>query len=255
MTAPQADLAHRVDPPWSVVDLAPGVVAGFTGRRGGVSRPPYASLNLGPHVGDDPAAVAQNQDRLAALIGLTPGAVCGMEQVHGADAVVVVDPRGRPRGDALVTAVRGVALVVLVADCVPVLLADPVAGVVAAVHAGRAGTLAGVLSGAIEAMVGLGARVYRVQAALGPSICGACYEVSPGTYADAVVREPASGARSRWGTPSLDLRAALRAQLRAVGVRHVQASSTCTAESAEHFSYRRDGVTGRFAGVVLLEAS
>ena len=136
-----------------------------TTRAGGVSKPPFDTFNLGDHVGDDPAAVAANRARLAAAIGLAADRVVWMNQVHG-DRVEVVDgPRELPSvaddTDALVTATPRLALAVVTADCVPVLLADARAGVVAAVHAGRVGAQRGVVARAVEAMLSLGAQAER----------------------------------------------------------------------------------------------
>ncbi|MET7613886.1 laccase domain-containing protein, partial [Streptomyces seoulensis] len=120
----------------------------FTDRWGGVSAAPYAELNLGGAVGDDPGAVRTNRELTAKALGVDPAGVVWMNQVHGAGVAVVDEPWGErpvPEVDALVTTRRGLALAVLTADCVPVLLADPVAGVVAAAHAGRPGMLAGVV--------------------------------------------------------------------------------------------------------------
>src|SRR5690242_18141638 len=127
-----------------------------TTRDGGASRGPYASFNLGHHVGDDPAAVAANRDRLAGAAGVD--AVVWMDQTHSPNVAVVDGPRGEPVPDCdgLVTATPGLGIAVLTADCVPVLLADPHAGVVAAVHAGRRGAAAGVATAALAAMEGLG---------------------------------------------------------------------------------------------------
>ena len=118
-----------------------------TDRRGGRSASPYDSFNLGGHVGDDPAAVAANRDRLAGELGVPSAALVWMTQVHGTGVAIVEDAEENPVADvdALVTATPGLVLCVLVADCVPVLLADPVAGVVAAVHAGREGVRRGVV--------------------------------------------------------------------------------------------------------------
>ncbi len=233
-------------------DLGEGeVVGGFTDRHGGRSVGPYASLNLARHVGDDPAAVATNRDLLARALDVPSERLVAMSQVHGTAVAVVDGPTAEPTADALVTAATGLALVVLVADCVPVLLADAESGVVGAVHAGRAGTVAGVLPRAVAAMVGLGARAEQIRASLGPSVCAGCYEVPRAMHDDAVTVEPALAATSNRGTLALDLRAGLVAQLRAVGVTAIEVSAVCTARSPEHFSYRRDGVTGRFAGVVV----
>lgn len=226
-----------------------------TTRHGGVSVPPYASFNLGEHVGDHPEAVAANRERLAAGVGLPAQRLVWMQQVHGR-AVAVVEgplPKPVPATDALVTAEPGLAVVVLVADCVPVLLADPVAKVVGAVHAGRAGAAAGVLAAALEAMQRLGARIDNVEVLVGPSACGQCYEVPAPMQADVAARLPGSACRTRRGTAGLDLRAGLRRQLAAAGVARVGVDPRCTLEDPALYSYRRDGVTGRLAAVTWLE--
>jgi YfiH family protein len=230
-------------------------------RRGGNSAAPYDGLNLGAHVGDDPAAVRANRAELAARCGLPPERLVFMHQVHGREAAVVdgpvataEDPLREVEGvDALVTATPGLALAVLAADCVPVLLADPDAGVVAAAHAGRAGVLTGMVTAAVEAMVDLGAQPHRAIATLGPAVCGACYEV-PAELQDEVARAvPAARSTTRAGTAGLDLRAGIRAQLAALGVREQRDSTDrCTLEDRDLFSHRRDGVTGRHAGLVWL---
>lgn len=236
-----------------------GVVAGaryaFTDRLGGVSRTPYDGLNLGGHVGDDPAAVAENRRRLAASLDLEPGRLVGMSQVHGCEVATVNDAQRPgdplPPADALVTATAGLGLVVLVADCVPVLLSSGPGQVSAATHAGRRGVQSGVVTATVTAMVDLGARVEDIEAVVGPAVCGGCYEV-PAEMADELVqRVPATAATSRGGTPALDLRAGVVAQLLAAGVETIGIDRRCTVESPDQFSHRRDGVTGRFAGVVV----
>ncbi|MFD7698676.1 peptidoglycan editing factor PgeF [Streptomyces caelestis] len=228
----------------------------FTDRWGGVSAAPYEELNLGGAVGDDPGAVRANRDLAAESLGVDPARVVWMNQVHGADAVVVDGPWGEgpvPEVDAIVTARRGLALAVLTADCVPVLLADPVAGVVAAAHAGRPGMIAGVVPAAVRAMTGLGADPARIVARTGPAVCGRCYEV-PETMRDEVAAvEPAAHAGTSWGTPAVDVGAGVHAQLERLGVRDRERSPVCTLESADHFSYRRDRTTGRLAGYVWLD--
>jgi polyphenol oxidase len=227
----------------------------FSERHGGLSAAPYDSLNLGGHVGDDPVAVAANRARLAARLELAPTQVHYMRQVHG-DRVRVVGESGSqdPDGgvDAQVTRVAGVALAVLVADCVPVLLADPVAGVVGAAHAGRSGVRAAVALRALEAMQQLGAEPGRTRAWLGPAVCPACYEVPEQMRADVSGAVPATWSTSASGTPALDLRAGLVSVLSGLGVT-VKVVGPCTAESPDHFSYRRDRTTGRFAGVVWID--
>jgi polyphenol oxidase len=225
-----------------------------TDRRGGRSASPYDSFNLGGHVGDDPADVAANRDRLAGELGVAGDQVVWMTQVHGTGVAIVEDAEENPVADvdALVTATPGLVLCVLVADCVPVLLADPVAGVVAAVHAGREGVRAGVVPAALAAMAELGSRSADVTALLGPAVCGACYEVPRAMQVEVARVAPAAAVRTRRGTPGLDLRAGLAEVLRDAGVAQVVHDPRCTVEDRRLFSHRRDGVTGRQAGVVWL---
>jgi YfiH family protein len=225
-----------------------------TDRRGGRSRSPYESFNLGDHVGDDPDDVAANRARVARELGVPPDRLVWMSQVHGTGVAVVDGPQGGPLPDtdALVTATSGLVLCVLVADCVPVLMADPVAGVVAAVHAGREGVRRGVVPAALAAMTRLGARPGNVTVLLGPAVCGACYEVPREMQADVARVAPAAAVRTRKGTPGLDLRAGLDELLRTAGVPEVVHDPRCTVEDPRLFSHRRDGVTGRQAGLVWL---
>ncbi|MFF7390425.1 peptidoglycan editing factor PgeF [Streptomyces scabiei] len=243
----------------------------FTDRWGGVSAAPYEELNLGGAVGDDPSAVTTNRELAAKSLGLEPDRVVWMNQVHGADVAVVDGPWGSDSGtgsgtgtgpgsasagipsvDAIVTTRRGLALAVLTADCVPVLLADPVAGVVAAAHAGRPGMIAGVVPAAVRAMTELGAAPDRIVARTGPAVCGRCYEVPEAMRAEVATIEPAAYAETSWGTPSVDVCAGVHAQLERLGVRDREQSPVCTLESRDHFSYRRDRATGRLAGYVWL---
>ncbi len=234
------------------VDLGPGVRAGFTARAGGWSRGSWAGLNLALHVGDDPGHVQRNRRRVQAWAGAP---VRYPDQVHGSD-VLVLGADGTPLGtphpgcDAVVTSGSAVAVGVLVADCVPVLLADPRAGVVAAAHAGRRGLLAGVLQRTVEAMAERGALPARVRAAVGPAAGACCYEVPAAMRAQAAADLPAVWAQTRAGTPSLDLAAGCRAVLQAAGVGEVAALGGCTIDDHRYYSYRRTPVTGRFAGVV-----
>ncbi|MGP3685429.1 peptidoglycan editing factor PgeF [Streptomyces sp. IBSNAI002] len=229
----------------------------FTDRWGGVSAVPYEELNLGGAVGDDPAAVRANRARAARSLGLDPDLVVWMNQVHGRDVAVVDGPWGPdetvPAVDAVVTARRGLALAVLTADCTPVLLADPVAGIAAAAHAGRPGLVAGVVPAAVEAMVALGAEPGRIVARTGPAVCGRCYEVPAGMRDEVSGVVPAARAETGWGTPAVDVVAGVHAQLAEAGVADRLRSAVCTLESRDHFSYRRDRVTGRLAGYVWLE--
>src|SRR6266851_508462 len=156
VSAGPVDAAEAAAP----VQLAPGVLAAFTGRPGGTSQPPYASLNLSGAVGDDPAAVAGNRLAVARACGLEVSRLVWMRQVHGSRVGYAAAPAARGPGadlDAIFTDVPGLALGVLAADCAPVLLADPAARIVGAAHSGRAGTAAGVVPALVDAMRGAGA--------------------------------------------------------------------------------------------------
>ncbi|QHA04143.1 peptidoglycan editing factor PgeF [Streptomyces broussonetiae] len=228
----------------------------FTDRWGGVSAAPYEELNLGGAVGDAPEAVRANRDSAAKTLGLDADRVVWMNQVHGADVAVVDGPWGErpvPEVDAIVTGRRGLALAVLTADCVPVLLADPVAGVVAAAHAGRPGMVKGVVPAAVRAMAELGAEPGRIVVRTGPAVCGRCYEVPEAMRAEVGALEPAAHAETSWGTPAVDVSAGVHAQLDRLGVCDRAQSPVCTLESEDHFSYRRDRTTGRLAGYVWLD--
>jgi YfiH family protein len=216
-----------------------------TDRRGGRSASPYDTFNLGDHVGDDPADVAANRARVARELGVGAERLVWMSQVHGSRVAVVDGPRDGPVPDTD-------ALVTSTADCVPVLLTDPVAGVVAAVHAGREGVRAGVVPATLSAMASLGARARHVTALLGPAVCGRCYEVPEPMQAELARIVPAAAVRTRAGTAGLDLRAGLATLLTRAGIPEVVHDPRCTVEDSSLFSHRRDGVTGRQAGLVWL---
>jgi YfiH family protein len=232
----------------------------FTNRRGGVSEPPYAELNLALHVGDDPAAVLENRRRLDSLTGGRP--IVWMDQVHGR-RVAVVDRAMEadvPETDALVTTSPDLVLAVLVADCVPVLLRGtiaegPAAGsaVVAAAHAGRRGLQLGVVEAVVSRMSSMGVQPKAMVAELGPAVCGKCYEVPTSMREEVAAIAPAARTVTRAGRPSLDLRAGLVQQLHALGISKVNVDPTCTLESPLHFSHRRDQRTGRCAGLIAID--
>ena len=231
-----------------------GIRRAFTDRFGGVSEPPYAGLNLGGHVGDASDAVRENRARVAGELGVEPGRLVFMDQCHGSDvAVVTKRPAGPLPVDGVVTAEADLALAVLVADCTPVLLSDVNAGVIGAVHAGRPGMTKGVVAQAISAMHDLGAT--EVAAVVGPSVCGRCYEVPAEMRDAAVVVSPEASAVSWTGTPAIDVAAGVVAQLREAGVEDLTWVPGCAREDTSLFSYRRDGTTGRFAGVIVRRSS
>jgi len=223
-----------------------------TTRAGGVSREPYASFNLGDHVGDDPTAVRLNRERLAAGIGLAPRQLVWMEQVHSRNVTVVEGPVAEPiqMTDALVTRATDLALVVVTADCVPILLSDDEAGVIAAVHAGRIGARIGIVPKVLEAMRSLGAAPGRISAFLGPAAGGDRYDVPASMRADVEAHLPGSASRTATGTPSLDLRAGIRRQLLEAVVAGVAVDPRCTISDPMLFSHRRGAPTGRIAAAI-----
>ncbi|KNX36894.1 peptidoglycan editing factor PgeF [Luteipulveratus halotolerans] len=223
----------------------------FTDAAGGVSAAPFTGLNLGAHVGDRAEDVERNRRLLAGALGLERDRLVFMNQVHGADVEVVNGPRSEQAQpyDAVVTTEPDLGLVVLVADCTPVLLADPVAGVAAAVHAGRPGMTAGVVPATVAKMRELGAT--SISAAVGPSVCGRCYEVPTEMRAAAAAASPVSATVTWQGRPAIDVAAGVVDQLSREGV-EVTWVPGCTRESADLYSYRRDQRTGRSAGVVVL---
>ncbi len=228
-----------------------------TTRAGGVSQSPYDSFNLGDHVGDDPGAVAENRSRLARDLGVGPDRVVWMEQVHSRTVTVVDGPVAEPVPvtDALVTSRTDLALAVLTADCVPILLSDDEAGVIAAVHAGRVGARIGIVPVVLEAMFDLGARADRIGAFLGPAAGGDRYEVPSAMQADVEKHLPGSACRTSKGTAGLDLRAGIRRQLLEAGVGGVAVDPRCTIDDLSLFSHRRGAPTGRIASVVWMDSS
>lgn len=216
----------------------------FTNRTGGASSGAFASLNVGTHVTDDLNVVLANR----ALLAKDLGPIQYMSQVHGNRVVIIEEVTDEdPTADALVTGIPGLCLAVQVADCIPLLLHSSQS--VAAVHVGRKGLLNGVALAALEVMRDMGSS--QITAIIGPSICGTCYEVSQEIHDEVVALHPAARAMTPQGTPALDLPAALRAVLGGAGISIVD-EFRCTHESSDLFSYRRDGVTGRQAGIITL---
>jgi polyphenol oxidase len=229
-----------------------------TTRAGGVSAPPFDTFNLGDHVGDDPVAVATNRKRLAAAIGVGDDGVVWMNQVHGDHVVVVDGPlqagvAAVDKTDALVTTTPRLALAVVTADCVPVLMGDTRAGVVAAVHAGRVGAQKGIVASTVEAMLGVGAHVEDISVLLGPAVSGRNYEVPEAMAAAVEVTLPGSRTKTSRGTPGLDLRAGIARQLTGLGITAIDIDRRCTVEDRNLFSHRRDAPTGRLASLVWME--
>ena len=225
----------------------------FTTRAGGASASPYDSFNLGDHVGDDPEAVAANRQRLAKVTGVDD--IIWMEQLH-TNTVTVVDKSTQvpvEATDAIVTTTPRLGLGVLVADCVPVLFADTKAHVIAAAHAGRMGARNEIVANTIDKMVELGATPANIQVLLGPAAAGRNYEVPEDMANDVEAHLPGSKTRTTKGTWGVDVRAGLIRQLMSKGVTAIEADPRCTIEDTDFFSYRRQGKTGRQAGLIWLE--
>lgn len=245
-------MSHPVQSGWLCPDWpAPGRVrARVTTRSGGVSAGPYASLNLGDHVGDDPAAVRENRRRLEQALGLDRP-TAWLEQVHGTRAVAAEDARSGCRADAVVARKAGTVCAVLTADCLPVLLCEVDGACVAAAHAGWRGLAAGVLESAVDATE---VPPSRLLAWLGPAIGPRAYEVGTevrDAFVDASPEAAAAFTPSGEGRWLADLYRLARMHLAAAGVERVYGGGRCTyRERGSFFSYRRDGVTGRMASLV-----
>ncbi len=232
-----------------------GVRHGFSTREGGVSDGAFAAMNLARNVGDDPEAVAENHRRFAEAVGYAPTRLFESSQVHGArvlrvDGAEVAATRVE-EADGLICTTPGDAVAVRVADCVPVLLAAPGRGVVAAVHAGWRGVAKGIVEVAIAEM---GADAGEVIAAVGPCIGGCCFEVGDEVAAEiAAASVDSVVVRSAGAKPKVDLRAAVAWQLRRAGVGAVEQVGGCTmCEAARFHSFRRDGkASGRLLGAIV----
>jgi purine-nucleoside/S-methyl-5'-thioadenosine phosphorylase / adenosine deaminase len=234
-----------------IFDSAPVRHAFFT-REGGVSEGLYASLNCGFSAADDAARVIENRARAMRTLDLLPDRLATAKQVHGAEAIVVETPWSpgeAPRADALVTRVPGLALGILTADCVPVLLVDPEAGVIGAAHAGWRGALAGIIEAAIATMEDLGAAAHRTVAAVGPAIAQQSYEVGPEFPRRFLAQTPANSTffvpAAKAGHFLFDLKGYVARRLEALGVGAVAVAEADTATDPDRFfSYRRACLRG-----------
>lgn len=229
--------------------LLTGFDHGFFTRRGGASSGVFAGLNCGLGSSDQTDSVIMNRARVAEDLGLAPDHLFGVHQIHSADVVLIDEafaaapPVEKPRADALVTAIPGMALSVLTADCLPVLLADPEAGVIGAAHAGWRGALAGVLENTVQMMEQSGATRSAIRAVIGPAITQSAYEVSPDFRDSFTAKDPLyarfftapPGARPLFDLPGFGLHC-----LREAGVGEAAFCGACTyADPARFFSYRR----------------
>lgn len=220
-------------------EVLPGVSVAFTDTGAG---------NLALHVGDDAPSVLRRREELDAAAGIAPRRFQYMNQVHGNHVALVDSVTVAPTADAMVS--RTQPLAVMVADCIPMVLvgdtggAGPVLGVA---HAGRPGLASGVIPAAVDRMRAQGAG--DIRAWLGPSICGQCYEVPAELRDDVAATVPSAWSTTSWGTPALDLPRGAARQLESLGV-PVEYRGPCTLETEELYSYRRDRLSGRFAGLV-----
>jgi YfiH family protein len=224
----------------------PGIRHAFFTRAGGVSEGIYASLNAGVGSDDVPAQVAENRARMAAAVGVPPAQLLTCYQIHSPDVITVDAPWTadvRPRADAMVTRIPGLAIAVSTADCGPILFADPQARVIGAAHAGWRGAFTGVIEATLDAMERCGADRANIAAALGPTISAVNYEVGP----EFIARFETAGAHARFFRPAaraghalFDLPGYIAARLVTAGVRQVETLARCTYAAPElFFSYRR----------------
>jgi len=232
---------------------------GFTGRAGGVSEGPWGSLNLSTSVGDDPTRVEENRRRVLAAFGHPP--LARLAQVHGARAVRADGP-GTWEGDALVSRSPGLLLAVSTADCYPLLFEDPSTNTVAAAHAGWRGVVAGIVEATLDLMESeFHGQPGQIRVAIGPGICGRCYQVGPEVaeafdrrgLGDALADDPTQSGRFR-----LDLEKAIVVLLRRRGIpgNHIWRTKQCTYENTALFSYRRQGPkSGRMWGLIQVAPS
>ena len=216
----------------------------FSARHGGVSQGEFGSLNFGDHVGDTALAVENNRKILKNL--LSQSSPIFMNQVHGNEVIEVDSNSNSPvTADALITRQAGLPLAVLCADCLPILIKG--SKIVGAIHAGRRGILKGIIAETISRMRALGGD--NLVATIGPAICSRCYEVDLPMYLDAISHDAELATNTE--THCLDLKRAARSQLSFQGV-EVSDIEICTAHDSNFFSYRRDGITGRNVGVIVL---
>jgi len=243
-----------------------GIRHGFFTRSGGVSDGLYATLNGGLGSRDSAVSVAENRARIAQALGVEANALLTAFQTHSPDVVIIEAPwpaNARPRADAIVTRTGGLAVGVTTADCGPILLADPVARVVGAAHAGWRGALAGIVDATVAAMRDLGAQPERIRAALGPMIRQQNYEVGSDLTARFAAEDAANErffvAAARDGHALFDLAGYIRARLLRAGIRQVQDLGLCTYDdAAQFFSFRRsthrgESDYGRHVSAIALE--
>jgi YfiH family protein len=237
---------HLIVPDWPA---PPGVHALQTTRLGGVSLPPYDSLNLGMHVGDDPLAVASNRHSLSRWL---PSEPVWLEQVHGTAVLLAEGASCHPLADACVTRKKNTVCVVMTADCLPVLLCDQAGTVVGVAHAGWRGLADGVIEATVKVMAAAGT---ELMAWLGPAIGPNAFEVGAEVREAFLAHDPASGSAftPRAGKYLADIYGLARQRLRATGITKIHGGGFSTHGDRERFfSYRRDGRTGRMGTFIWL---
>lgn len=234
------------------------ISACYTTRHGGVSKPPYTDANLAFHVGDNPVDVLENHNLLAQTIKYDRHSLIHMCQIHS-DKITLVDETFTfdtpPECDALITNRPNIPLMVMSADCTPILLYDPVHKAIGVVHAGRAGALNEILPKTIMAMgLEFGSIASDINVALGPSISGCCYEINSTIAEETQAKGYPEALRFKNEKIFLDVNTILTMQLKRLGVEKVEVIEECTAcHHDRYFSYRADQQhTGRIAGVIIL---
>lgn len=238
----------------TIFQAIPGLVAGVSTRHGGLSEAPYTSLNLGVHTDDNPAVIEQNLSLFCADLGISPANLARSYQVHG-DKIWVTGRAGYQSGfDAMVTVQPGVFAGVGIADCTPILLADPVTRVCAAIHAGWKGTVAQLVQKTAKRMIeNRGSHPAEILAYIGPCISLPYFEVG-----DDVAAQFDEPFKSRHGAKwHVDLKAANKAQLASLGIQQIEVDPACTVENnADFFSHRKEkGVTGRMLALIGFQVS
>jgi YfiH family protein len=230
---------------------------GFSDREGGVSPAPYDSLNVALHVGDKPKNVIENRVLLSEKFGFEIKNLIYMDQIHSDNIEIITDAMQNklPKTDALITNEVNIPLMVMVADCIPILFYDPVKSVTGVAHAGRNGTFLSIAPKTINKMKkNFGCDPKDIYVTMGPSIKSCCYEVGKDLSDIAIESFGKKYVSEREGRYYLDLQRLNLDQLISSGVKseNIEISTICTSCDKNYFSYRRDGVTGRFAGVVML---
>lgn len=244
----------------SLLSSFPDVTAVFTTRHGGISKAPYTDANLAFHVGDNPNDVLENHDSLARTLGYERNRLIHMRQIHS-DRIVLIDETFNfdtpPECDALMTNLTNTPLMVMSADCTPILLYDPIHHAVSAIHAGRAGALHAILPKTMEAMKKeFGSEQRDLRIVLGPSIGGCCYEINEAIAKETEEKGYPAALRREDGKVFLEVNAILLQQLEELSIlpKQIDVIGHCTScKREEYFSYRADErLTGRIAGVIIL---